>query len=80
MATQTPVGVIAPAFVTTVIVFTRKQDKLLITILYSLSLRHTCKCKYIFFLQPNLFSALFIIKHQPDSCTLSGDATEWLHL
>lgn len=35
---HTPVGVIAAACVTAVIVFTREQDKLLITVLYGLYL------------------------------------------
>ena len=74
------------ACVTTVSVFTRKQDKLLISI----------QCVYIsninaniFFIEPHLLSALFIIKHQQttyrsalsaststlgDLCTMQGDA------
>lgn len=50
--THTPVGVIATACVTTVVVFT-----------------WMCYVSYmnanIFFIEPNSFSALFIIKHQP---------------
>ncbi len=63
MATHTPVGVIATACVTT-IVFTRNLDKLL-SVFYILDVNAN-----IFFKEPNLFSTLFIINHQPNHIVL----------